>query len=356
MTKENPIKYANCWEDADVLLEALSPKEGSNILSIGSGGDNSFALLTTNPSKLTIVDYNIYQLYLIELKIAAFKILEYEELKQFLGFEAHLNRFAFYQKVEHLLSINCHNYWKTNRVIINKGIIFSGKFENYFRIYRKWILPLMANKNSLATFFSGPQNEKHKAKFAKRIDKFAIKILFRIYFSKKIMGKLGRSKRHFSHVNDSIANYLISKTREFILNDQAHANGYICFIATGSFGKHLPFYMRKENYESIKSNLHKIELKLGNVEDALNKHIAYDSFNLSNIFEYMSMTEFKSITETFKQHAKIGAHFAYWNLFVPRKLSDILPEYFLQNNPLTQTLHEKDKLFFYKNFIVEEKK
>ena len=38
------IRYANCWEDADVLLEALQPNSTSEIISIGSAGDNCFAL------------------------------------------------------------------------------------------------------------------------------------------------------------------------------------------------------------------------------------------------------------------------------------------------------------------------
>lgn len=356
MIKENPIKYANCWEDADNLLEALSPKEGSNILSIGSGGDNSLALLSTNPNKLTIVDYNIYQTYLIELKIAAFQVLEYDDLKRFLGFEPHKNRSAYYQKLKYLLSENGQSFWNANQNKIDQGLIFSGKFENYFRIFRKWILPFVASKNNINKFFDGTQSKKQKARYAKRIDNFAIKGLLKIYFSKKIMGKLGRSKKHFSHVDENISGFLVHEMREFILNDQSHVNGYIRFIATGSFGKYLPYFMRKENYLSIKSNLQKVEIKHGIAEDVLDKNMVYNSFNLSNIFEYMSIPEFKSIAETLKKHSKPGALFTYWNLFVSRELSHIMPEDFLQNEKLSSTLHEKDKLFFYKNFVVELRK
>src|SRR5437773_3458117 len=38
------VRYANCWEDANVLCDALEPAPGKRILSIASGGDNSFAL------------------------------------------------------------------------------------------------------------------------------------------------------------------------------------------------------------------------------------------------------------------------------------------------------------------------
>lgn len=39
------IRYANCWEDADILMTALEPAAGKRILSIASAGDNSLALL-----------------------------------------------------------------------------------------------------------------------------------------------------------------------------------------------------------------------------------------------------------------------------------------------------------------------
>ena len=40
------IRYAQCWEDADVLVEALAPQPGHTLVSICSAGDNTLALLT----------------------------------------------------------------------------------------------------------------------------------------------------------------------------------------------------------------------------------------------------------------------------------------------------------------------
>ena len=74
------IKYANCWEDADLLLSNANLSKGNNIISIASGGDNSLALLTTSPKKLIAVDTNVAQLYLCELKAAAFSELQYEDM------------------------------------------------------------------------------------------------------------------------------------------------------------------------------------------------------------------------------------------------------------------------------------
>ena len=55
------IRYAQCWEDADVLLEALDIEPGEVCLSIGSAGDNTLALLTRQPERVIAIDLNPVQ-------------------------------------------------------------------------------------------------------------------------------------------------------------------------------------------------------------------------------------------------------------------------------------------------------
>jgi S-adenosylmethionine-diacylglycerol 3-amino-3-carboxypropyl transferase len=44
----NMLRYANCWEDADVLLQHLAMEPNDKAVSVASGGDNSFSMLTTD--------------------------------------------------------------------------------------------------------------------------------------------------------------------------------------------------------------------------------------------------------------------------------------------------------------------
>src|SRR5436305_1783008 len=50
------VRYAQCWEDADILVEGLEVQPGDVCLSIASAGDNSLALLTRNPSRVIALD------------------------------------------------------------------------------------------------------------------------------------------------------------------------------------------------------------------------------------------------------------------------------------------------------------
>ena len=83
--KVNPyIHYSNCHEDANMIINN-SRQNIDSVLSIGSGGDNSFACLLLNPKKVVCIDSNISQVYLVLLKKAAIKHLSYNEYLTFIG-------------------------------------------------------------------------------------------------------------------------------------------------------------------------------------------------------------------------------------------------------------------------------
>ena len=50
------VRYSQCWEDADILVEALDVQPGDVCLSIASAGDNAIVLLTRHPSRVIALD------------------------------------------------------------------------------------------------------------------------------------------------------------------------------------------------------------------------------------------------------------------------------------------------------------
>ena len=45
------IRYAQLWEDAEVLVAAIGPRPGGRLVSICSAGDNALAMLLCDPLK-----------------------------------------------------------------------------------------------------------------------------------------------------------------------------------------------------------------------------------------------------------------------------------------------------------------
>src|SRR5271166_3221150 len=79
------IRYAQCWEDADILVAALEPAPGKRCLSIASAGDNTLALLASAPDYVLAVDLSAAQLACLELRVAAYRELQHDELLQLIG-------------------------------------------------------------------------------------------------------------------------------------------------------------------------------------------------------------------------------------------------------------------------------
>ena len=127
---KNIINYSQCWEDPEVLLEALEINPTDNVLSITSGGDNTMALLLNKPQKITSVDFIPGQNYLLELKLAAVKGLTYEEYISFLGVTTSSNRRSLFLKIKPRLSPETALFWSNRYSAIEKGIIHSGRFAD----------------------------------------------------------------------------------------------------------------------------------------------------------------------------------------------------------------------------------
>ena len=70
------IRYANCWEDAEILCEALQPAPGKRFLSIASAGDNSFSILAGG-AEVVAADLSSAQLACVELRRSAFRRLSH---------------------------------------------------------------------------------------------------------------------------------------------------------------------------------------------------------------------------------------------------------------------------------------
>src|SRR6266542_3062674 len=116
------IRYAQCWEDADVLVEGLDIQPGDVCLSIASAGDNSLALLTRNPGRVIALDLSPAQLVCVELRVAAYRELSHPELLELIGSMPSRRRPALYQRCRSLLTSAAREFWDTHPADIDHGI------------------------------------------------------------------------------------------------------------------------------------------------------------------------------------------------------------------------------------------
>ena len=347
------IRYANCWEDADILLEGLSPAKGSKILSIGSAGDNSFSLLTTDPEIVVAVDVNEIQLFLIELKRACFLNLEREETLAFLGFTFSVSREKCFQSLKNGLSPAAKSYWESNLSTIKSGVIHQGKFEKYFQLFSAKILPWIHSKKTIQELFGFKTKEQQQEFYEEKWNTWRWRLLFRIFFSKYVMGKYGRDPEFLKQVEGSVSQFIFDKAAQHLKSSAAQENFILKYTLTGNFGELLPHYLQKENYAMIRRNMHQLHLKEGFAQDSIAEFGKFNCMNLSDIFEYMDQNLFRETAKKLIEGANENAKFAYWNLMVPRKMSQVFPQHLEYCKTDSEALTAVDKGFFYKEFILE---
>jgi len=348
------IRYANCWEDADVLLKGLNLKSGGKILSIGSAGDNSFSLLTTYPEMVLAIDVNKTQLYLIELKQVCIKNLEYEELLGFLGFKHLNNRGQIFNQLKEFLTSEAKSYWQNNITQIETGIVSQGKFEKYFQVFSHKILPWIHSSKTTEELLKPKNAKAQKEYYQKHWNTWRWRLLFKLFFSKYVMGKYGRDPEFLKEVKVPVGQFIFNKAGEHLQSIYAQNNFILRYCLTGSFGNLLPHYLQRENYEIIKANIHKLYIKEGYAEVAFAEFGKFDAMNLSDIFEYMPIELFKKTAEQLIQNTNQGGTFAYWNLMVPRRISELFSNEVTYLQQSSEELSAVDKGFFYKQVIFEQ--
>ncbi|NGF57295.1 DUF3419 family protein [Parapedobacter sp. SGR-10] len=351
----NFIRYANCWEDADILLRGLSPHADSRILSIASAGDNSFSLLTTDPEAVVAVDVNAVQSYLVELKKWAIKYFTHDEVLQFLGFRSCDARLLLLDRLMDFLSPDARVYWQRNIGQIEKGIIHQGKFERYFQLFARRVLPFIHSRSDVAALLAPKDEPAQRAYYHRHWNTWRWRLFFKIFFSRSVMGWLGRDPQFLKEVGITVGEYIFKKAKRHLQKVQAQQNLFLRYSLTGNFGDLLPHYLQPGNFEKIKANIDKLHIRQGYVESVVDEFGHFDYMNLSNIFEYMDKLIFKQTAEKLIASLSPNGRMAYWNLMVPRRISGIFPWQMTYERDLSQTLTREDNGFFYNQFIVDQK-
>lgn len=368
------IRYSQCWEDTEVLLESLNIQENDICFGILSAGDNVFSMLAENPEKVVALDISFPQIALAKLKKEVFNSFSYDEMLEFMGVTKSDRRIEMYDRIKENLDKEVKEYWDFNREAIENGIIHTGKFEKFFKIFREKILPFVHNRKRVEKLLEDKPEQERMEYYDNHWNNFRWKLMFKLFFSKYIVGKLGRDKEFFRYAEKNISEEMKERSRYALCELSPHENPYINYILTGNYRKDcLPYFLRKENFDKIRKNLHKVEIIQSSVEEYLdNIDYKIDKFNLSDIFEYMSVENYSKLMEKIYDNANEDALLAYWNLIVERnsekldykktdskiavngKEKNVDEKKFERMKELDSRLHKRDMTFFYTDFVVEK--
>jgi S-adenosylmethionine-diacylglycerol 3-amino-3-carboxypropyl transferase len=349
------LRYANCWEDADVLVRALAPLDGARCLSVASGGDNSFSLLARGAAHVLAVDLSPAQIALVALKRAAFRDLDHGALLAFLGLRPGGDRQAVYRTLRSQLDAASRDYWDSHARQIEGGVIHAGRLEAYFRAFRRFVLPLVHRRSAVRALLTPRPRQERECFYREEWNSWRWRAACRAFFSRPVMGRLGRDPEFFRHARGPMAALVLERARHAFTALPPSDNPYLRYILTGEFGDALPDYLRPERYHAIRESLDRLELRQAPLEDVMDALPArgIDAFNLSDVAEYMDVDAYHRLLGRVRRVAAPGARLAYWNLLARRQRPPSMDGWLAARDEDAARLHGEARAFFYRALVLE---
>ncbi len=360
------IYYAQCWEDPRTLTQALSITRDDDVLSIASGGENTFALLLQNPRSVTAIDRNPGQIFLVELKIRAIQTLDYGDFVAFLGVRDSNTRDRHYAIIRQYLTESARWYWDQHIDAIRRGVIHYGKFEKYFSLFRRFVLPLVHGRKDIERLLEDePARTTEWGELLDTQRRFYHEVwnnkrwrwFFQIFFGKFFLGRFGRDPSLFRYVRiEDIADELFQRTQRGFTEIPLCDNYFVEYILNGRYDEleNAHPYLSEMNFHLLRDRVGEIRL----VAQSLDSHLAtlppasFSKFNLSDIFEYMAEFEFERTLRVISRASRDSAKMTFWTLFVPREVPSALTSVFNPDVRAAKTLFTNDRTFFYGGFGV----
>jgi S-adenosylmethionine-diacylglycerol 3-amino-3-carboxypropyl transferase len=353
------INYSSCNEDSASELAALQPGPGKMLVCITAGGGRVLDLLIDQPGEVWAVDVNIWQNYLLDLKIAAMKSLDYPDFLAFLGDRPSDHRWRTYGDVEHQLSPEARRFFNARPDIVRKGVLFQGHLERRLSVISKIIgLAWHKNREKLFEFQDlSKQRDFLTATWDAPLWRFMLWSICREKFLKVFIDDPGLLR--LLPKNVPAYRSISERMRTYLWNNLARTNPLLSLIFFGRyvFESFKPLYLREESFHRIKKALHTTNIRIitGMIGDVLKEAPArsFDGYSLSDIASFMENAAFDRVMDEVFRTARPGARICARRCFTAWEFSDEHAKLVQRNPVLEKTLALRDHAMFTEFTVAE---
>jgi len=146
---DNKHIFAMTWDDSRADAQILSIQPNDVILAPTGAGDNILSFVLQKPKYIYAVDPNPVQNHLLELKVAAFQALSYDNVWKLFGEGKEANfRKVFMDKLSPHMSSHACQFWLSqgSQIFADRGLFYSGS-RNVLSL-AKWRLLLTGGSSA----------------------------------------------------------------------------------------------------------------------------------------------------------------------------------------------------------------
>ena len=375
--------YNQIWEDPRVDAEALRLGPDSRLLTISSGGCNVLNYLVHAPKRIVAVDLNANHMALTRLKLAALAHLpDYDAFYKFFGYGRHDDNIPNYHRyLRDHLDPQTRAFWETTdwpgRAVgpkrigyFKRGLYEKAKLGQFFRIVHGIAKSTGRDPARLVTAKTLAEQERiFDETFGPLFDNRLVRWLGRQPVAVYSLGIPPSQHQAMldEHENDGSKLFDMYKQRVrrlacgFPLDDN--------YFAWQAFGRHydhegrkaLPDYLKRENYEQIKSLVGRVETHVASLTDQLRLEQP-GSLNAFILLDSQDWMPAPVIEELWTEIARVGLpgsrvifRTAGERSPVEQALSPETTSKFRYDQQRAQELHRQDRSAIYGMFHIYER-
>nr|OQO26246.1 hypothetical protein B0A51_07252 [Rachicladosporium sp. CCFEE 5018] len=162
--------YAFTWEDSRTDSRLLKINSDDVILAITSAGDNILSYALEGPKRIHAVDLNPSQNHLLELKVAAYRSLEYQDFWKLFGEGKHPDFHNLLMKrLSPHLSSQAFDFWLHNGApAFSKGLYFTGGSRHAIQLVQ-WLGKLLGIRQDMLRLASAQTLAEQRDIWFKRV-------------------------------------------------------------------------------------------------------------------------------------------------------------------------------------------
>lgn len=343
------INYSACNEDSESERKALRLNSDDTVLCITGSGARPLDLLIDSPKKIISIDFNVTQNHLLALKIAAYKSLNYTQFKSFIGLENKFSREDLYKKLNHLLTNPQIFYWDKNFNLIENGLLYCGTWELFLRMMTK---AAFFRKKAIKKLMTAETLEIQQEFWANHWDNAIWKSFLKLVSNRFLWTKIIREPGALLIPHEfDVYEYMRSRMNHLASNHLLRTNHFANLLFYGEYKPDciLPLHLREENFESIKSQVHKIEIitdSLLNVLDNKQLTESITAYSLSDFSSYADTEMYDEIWTKIIQNSANKTKFCE-RFFLVKRQPEILHQQIERDNLLEKQLSDQDLTAIY---------
>ena len=347
------LLFGMSWEDPESDRQALQILPGDALVTIGSGGCNTFSLLLEDPRRVFAVDINPCQSHLLELKRAAIRRLDFDDLHAFLGLNPSARRAEVFESLAADLSGPALAYWRGRPAAVRSGVVYQGRYEKFLRYFRG-LLHLTQGSKRIDGLFRCQSLEEQRDYFDRVWNTAQWRMLFHLLFNKHVLARRGLSADYF-RFDDGSSSFAAKFPRTCEAGAAARfpspriiSSRSICWEVHGSeCGVRTGCEKKICRWSGSGSTGSRSSPRICKVWLAGRPEVSINAFSLSNICELMNIEDtartFEQVARTAQPHARI----CFRNLIIPREVPEPLKPKIQLREDTSRLLLAQDRSFAY---------